>query len=521
MLKPAPSNSCAPTWKNRIPVSRSRWLCILLGLCLFPTLNAQFANGDFSQGALGCNTPTHWQSNGNVQIADNFQAGNQWIDITGCGFGNGNWMEQVVPTTPGMFYQIRLDLGTWWGWGIEDAGVDISIDGVPMVRRYFNDSFTKSFTMNLHWETITTCEFMAGSTSTTIRFTGHGLCSKFSAPPACLNPNPGVIAVDNIHFSDSFILNMDSSVCFDTDSAELTFSYTGPKGYTAEWRRNKKVIGAGDRLMVDTPGLYDLKFSNGCQTIFRNIIVRDAYVKTYNYSPCEGDSVKIGNRIYKTSGDVFDTVRVAGCDTIHRYHVNFISKSIHVENVNLCQGDSVRIGSKYYSKPGNYDLVLKNYRQCDSLLTTRLIPVNNSFATFSDSICTGDTLFFAGKMYTAPGVYEQVLANYRGCDSIIALTFHKKEGPGCKCRQLENMPNVFSPNNDNINEYFPAREVPDMKIWVYNRWGILIYDSEKGQGWNGTVNGVKLPAGTYYYLMEFEDCRQMPQKSHGVLTLVR
>jgi len=67
--------------------------------------------------------------------------------------------------------------------------------------------------------------------------------------------------------------------------------------------------------------------------------------------------------------------------------------------------------------------------------------------------------------------------------------------------------NAFSPNGDFANEYFEidnATAFPDILVEVYNRWGTRIfstvgYSDEKR--WDGTINGVEVPVGTYYYIV--------------------
>lgn len=65
------------------------------------------------------------------------------------------------------------------------------------------------------------------------------------------------------------------------------------------------------------------------------------------------------------------------------------------------------------------------------------------------------------------------------------------------------IPNAFSPNDDGINDVWVIRNAdlfPDIEVNVYNRWGDKLFES-KGYDtpFDGTRNGVALPAGTYYY----------------------
>lgn len=66
------------------------------------------------------------------------------------------------------------------------------------------------------------------------------------------------------------------------------------------------------------------------------------------------------------------------------------------------------------------------------------------------------------------------------------------------------VPNVFTPNNDGINDEFRVafKSIKEFHIWIYNRWGRLVYSSDDpGKGWDGTINGRPASVGTYYYVI--------------------
>ena len=66
------------------------------------------------------------------------------------------------------------------------------------------------------------------------------------------------------------------------------------------------------------------------------------------------------------------------------------------------------------------------------------------------------------------------------------------------------VPNVFTPNNDGINDEFRVayKSIKEFHIWIYNRWGRLVYSStDPGKGWDGTINGRPASVGTYYYVI--------------------
>ena len=66
------------------------------------------------------------------------------------------------------------------------------------------------------------------------------------------------------------------------------------------------------------------------------------------------------------------------------------------------------------------------------------------------------------------------------------------------------VPNVFTPNGDGQNDEFRVlyRSLREFHIWVYNRWGKLVYEStDPAKGWDGTIGGRPAAEGAYYYVI--------------------
>lgn len=85
------------------------------------------------------------------------------------------------------------------------------------------------------------------------------------------------------------------------------------------------------------------------------------------------------------------------------------------------------------------------------------------------------------------------------------------------------IPNAISPNNDNINDVWNIgmKELyPQMEIKIFNRWGELLWKSEKGypHPWDGKGKGTQLPIDSYHYII---DLHNGTKPVIGSITIVR
>ena len=70
----------------------------------------------------------------------------------------------------------------------------------------------------------------------------------------------------------------------------------------------------------------------------------------------------------------------------------------------------------------------------------------------------------------------------------------------------EDIPNVFTPNGDGVNDRFPLlKDIQgETHLTVYDRWGLVVFSSFQGGQWDGTDrSGSVLPEGVYYYVLEY------------------
>jgi gliding motility-associated-like protein len=90
------------------------------------------------------------------------------------------------------------------------------------------------------------------------------------------------------------------------------------------------------------------------------------------------------------------------------------------------------------------------------------------------------------------------------------------------------VPNIFSPNGDGINDYFQvkAETLKSFNGKILNRYGRVVFQwtdwENEDAGWDGRLNGsTKATPGVYYYIIEAEGMDNQPYNKEGVLHLVK
>ncbi len=127
---------------------------------------------------------------------------------------------------------------------------------------------------------------------------------------------------------------------------------------------------------------------------------------------------------------------------------------------------------------------------------------------------TGSTLTI-----TRPGTYY-VRVSISGC--VTTDTIHV--GNDCYL----DIPNVFSPNGDGMNDYFFPRQsltkgLTGFKMDIFNRWGQQIFTTSNidGMGWDGKFNNEPQPEGVYIYVIEATFRDGQKEQHQGNITLLR
>lgn len=92
-----------------------------------------------------------------------------------------------------------------------------------------------------------------------------------------------------------------------------------------------------------------------------------------------------------------------------------------------------------------------------------------------------------------------------GCTDPIALNYDANavlEDGSCQYEDpVIELPNVFSPNGDNVNDEYTFKKLHLVSIqyWIFNRWGNLMFETNQlDKYWNGKSNGKDASEGVYF-----------------------
>lgn len=98
---------------------------------------------------------------------------------------------------------------------------------------------------------------------------------------------------------------------------------------------------------------------------------------------------------------------------------------------------------------------------------------------------------------------------------------------GISLKEVEskiNIPNVFTPNGDDFNDYFviESKSIIEYQLYIYNRWGGVVFSSNNtNENWDGKYKGLDCPEGVYYYTINAKGIEGKNYNLNGPVQLLR
>ena len=278
---------------------------------------------------------------------------------------------------------------------------------------------------------------------------------------------------------------------------------------------------------------------------------------TLRYTFCEGEVLEIDDRQFTASTSFVDTLSgpTPDCPQYQPYEIIAQSLLSISQEVTLCSGESLQVGSNWYTDAGTYVDSLSTPTGCDSVVITTIstgdieVEITPSVVevAFGESVPLMSLVSLSSE-YTlswqppeafsctdcpAPllqpvdsGVYQLVATdNLSGCADSASVQVTVQT-----CEKVY-IPNAFSPNFDNVNDYFElfAEECFTRLIsWrVFDRWGGLVYEvadqplNKTFVGWDGQARGQAAEQGVYTYELLLERDNGTLKKTGGEVVVLR
>ncbi|MES1224806.1 MAG: gliding motility-associated C-terminal domain-containing protein [Bacteroidota bacterium] len=255
---------------------------------------------------------------------------------------------------------------------------------------------------------------------------------------------------------------------------------------------------------INTSGFFDVVYIPQVQSQF-NIFLSD----TMNW-------MKIGG-IYKAHGGE------------HFITIGNFNDDQHTDTLNVVNGITPSAAASYYY-----------------IDDVSIYKITEPKASSDTSICLGDSLIIGANdtaiactWFPARDLNDSTLTNpiakptqsrwyyvshqnsfgYLAKDSVFITVMD------CRFESELEFPNIFTPNNDGVNDAFvaSAKNIDTYNCKIFNRYGLKVAElKEINEAWDGhSESGVALSDGVYYYFATAVGKDEMEYKLKGFVTLLR
>ena len=283
---------------------------------------------------------------------------------------------------------------------------------------------------------------------------------------------------------------------------------------------------------------------------------------------CQGDSILIDEEWIHNVG-IYDQIHTSslGCDSIHSITINELTDISEPTLEIDCDNETVIVSidqqsgwmvvwdngdttaQTSYKDQAQANLTLYAEPNCEKKFTIELprTPKFDQVEVLEDTIVQVNTqlaidLNINQDEWSVLWLPTEVI----DCDTCARVTINAQENveisvyftheSGCIYEstfdvEIENekegifVPNVFSPNSDNINDNWKIMKTENIQILsinVFDRWGNLVYHTNDSEdSWNGTIGGKNSSQGVYVYSIHYLDNTGKQFVKSGDITIVR
>jgi gliding motility-associated-like protein len=351
------------------------------------------------------------------------------------------------------------------------------------------------------------------ATNATVECDGNG---NAKALAAWLASNGGASASDacsEVTWSNNFTALSD--LCGNTGSATVSFTATDNCGNSST---TSAIFTIQDTLAPESTTEYELKIQVTCSTI------PEAPQLVFNDN-CSGNvTPEFTQTQSETLDNMFTIIRTwiatDSCGNISQTYTQTIQVTVTTDVITLPSVQTSNNIDENISLDALLPSDVTGGTWANANNAEGFDPINNTFNPLE--IAPGDYLF----SYTI--IDGSCLVRY---DVLIIV------GQVNPC-ELIVIYNAFTPNGDNFNEWFQIENIEDFNCYpsntveIYNRWGVLVYETKNYDNNTRRFEGIsegrttvnksdELPTGTYFYLIQWTTTDGQTVTKDGYLYLTR
>jgi gliding motility-associated-like protein len=356
--------------------------------------------------------------------------------------------------------------------------------------------------------------------------------------------------------------DVEGSICND----DLILSIEEEEGQSYQWYKDGvALIGeesaklslitapnvAGDYLVV-------IIFPDGCISSKSYNVRVPPYFAEQEATICENDEHIIGTTSFSEEGTHEITIAAHdGCDSIVTLILNVDANTESYFEDYFCEGEVYTLLDISSDQAGNFQTTIQNSNGCDSTIILELneIPKTDGIELPSEvQVALGDSISIIPEGYDPDLInftwYDNdgnvisnslTLSNLKPFnDSYVSIVATDKYGCAVEDEvflQIDkstitiHFPNVFSPDNNRINDFFSFFATPALQsvesFVIFDRWGNKVYEDLPGtnfhshMGWDGTFNGKDAQQGVYVYMLNATFIDGSQKFFSGNITLLR
>jgi gliding motility-associated-like protein len=372
---------------------------------------------------------------------------------------------------------------------------------------------SKAFTQVITIQDTTAPIIDIQATNATVECDGNGNAKSLAA---WLVSNGGASASDacsEVTWSNNFTALSD--LCGNTGSATVSFTATDNCGNPST---TSATFTIQDTLAPESTTEYDLKIQVTCSTI------PEAPQLVFNDN-CSGNVTPVFTQTQsETLDNMYTIIRTwiatDACGNISQTATQTIQVTVTSDVISLPSVQTSNNIDENISLDALLPSGVTGGTWANANNTGGFDPINNTFNPLE--IAPGDYLF----SYTIND--GSCLVRY---DVLIIV------GQVNPC-ELIIIHNAFTPNGDNFNEWFQIENIEDFNCYpsntveIYNRWGVLVYETKNYDNNTSRFEGIsegrvtvnksdELPTGTYFYLIQWTTTDGQTVTKDGYLYLTR